>query len=400
MKFGLFKRKEKDAVEREEKNAVERDIFKMVTEIGNGFYSWNGRMYESDIVRACIKPQVKAFGKMVAKHVRETVKDGCKTVEINPQTYIRFLLEEPNEFMTGQMMQEKVANQLALNGNAFILIIRDPNGMPCGLYPIPAMAVEAKYNEQNTLYLKFYFQNGKWSVFPYSDIIHLRDDYVDNDIFGESPGKALAQLMNVVTTIDQGIINAIKNSAAIRWLLKFTQSIRKEDMKVAAEEFAKNYLELSTNKFGVAATDAKAEAVQIKSEDFVPNASQTDRQLERIYAFFGTNKKITCSNYTEDEWISYYEQKMEPLGMQASGEYTRKLFSRRERGYGNKIVFEASSLTFASMSTKIQLVQFVDRGIMTPNEVRGYLNLAPLEGGDEALLRKDTGKMGTEGSNG
>jgi hypothetical protein len=83
-----------------------------------------------------------------------------------------------------------------------------------------------------------------------------------------------------------------------------------------------------------------------------------------------------------------------------SGEYTRKLFSRRERGCGNEIIFESSNLTFASMTTKINLVQFVDRRIMTPNEVRKYLNLAPIDGGDNPLLRKDTGTITKGGDEG
>ncbi len=76
--------------------------------------------------------------------------------------------------------------------------------------------------------------------------------------------------------------------------------------------------------------------------------------------------------------------------MQLSGEYTRKLFSRRERGFSNKIIFESSNLNFASMQTKLNLVQYVDRGIMNPNEVRAILNMAPREGGDEYIRRLDT----------
>ena len=358
------------------RNATKKSIYKMITDNGNGFYSWNGKLYQSDIVRACIKPRTKAIGKMVAKHIRESKTEGGKEIAVNPVPYIRFLLEEPNEYMTGQMMQEKVSNQLALNGNAFILIIRDAFGLPVGLYPIPCIGVEAKYENENNLELKFYYPNGKYSQFPYSEIIHIRDDYVDNDIFGESPGPALTQLMNVITTIDQGIINAIKNSGIVKWLLKFTSSLREEDLKVKAEEFAENYLSISNNKsLGVAAVDSKADAIQVNPTDYVPNASQIDRQTKRIYAFFNTNDKIVHSNYSENEWISYYEQCIEPIGTQMANEYTRKLFTRRERGCGNAIVFESSSLTFASMSTKMQLVQFVDRAIMTPNEVRYYLNL-------------------------
>lgn len=64
--------------------------------------------------------------------------------------------------------------------------------------------------------------------------------------FGEPPGKALVELMNVVTTSDQGIIKAIKNGAVIRWLLKFTQSMRPEDLESNARQFAENYMNMSS----------------------------------------------------------------------------------------------------------------------------------------------------------
>ena len=76
--------------------------------------------------------------------------------------------------------------------------------------------------------------------------------------------------------------------------------------------------------------------------------------------------------------------------MQLSNEFTRKLFSRRERGFGNKIIFNANNLQYASMSTKLGLQAMVDRGAMTPNEWREVLNLTPVEGGDTPLRRLDT----------
>lgn len=377
------------------KNVAQVARYKMIVDRGNGFYSWNGKLYESDIVRACIRPRVKAIGKLTPKHIRND-KDGIK---INPEPYIRFLLEDPNPYMSGQMLQEKVATQLALNNNAFILIIKDSNGYPIELYPIPCMTVEALYNQTGDLFLKFYFQNGKIATFPYTEIIHLRDDYNDNDIFGEPPGKALTSLMNIVSTTDQGIIKAIKNSNVVKWLLKYNQTLRPEDIKKNTEEFVNNYLSLESSTVGAAATDAKADAIQVEPKDYVPNAAQTDRTTDRIYSFFNTNKKIVQSSYDENEWISYYESRIEPDAMQMSNEYTRKLFSRRERGFGNKIIFEASSLQYASMKTKLELVQFVDRGMMTPNEVRKIMNLTPIEGGDIAVRRLDTAPIKEGGGN-
>ena len=56
-------------------------------------------------------------------------------------------------------------------------------------------------------------------------------------------------------------------------------------------------------------------------------------------------------------------------------------------------------LQCASISTKLGLVQFVDRGMMTSNEVREILSLPPIDGGDNVLLRKDTGVLSEETSN-
>lgn len=108
-------------------------------------------------------------------------------------------------------------------------------------------------------------------------------------------------------------------------------------------------------------------------------------------------KKIIHSNYTEDEWNSYYESKIEPIAIDLANEFTRKLFTRRERGCGNRIVFEAANLACASISTKLNLVQMVDRGALTPNEWRATLNLAPLSGGDKPIRRLDTAVVTTEG---
>ena len=365
--------------------------YKMITDEGEGFYAWNGNLYQSDIVRAAIRPKARAIGKTVGKHIRETIKpDGSKDVKINPEPYIRFLLEEPNPYMTGQMLQEKLAIQLELNNNAFAYIDRDENGYPTAIYPITPTAVEALKDGRGELYLKFTLKNGRGVTFRYTDIIHLRKDFNNSEIFGEPTAGVLAPLMEIVNTTDQGIVKAIKNSNVIKWLLKFNQTLRPEDLKKQTKQFVQDYLSIESESVGAAATDAKADAIQVEPKDYVPNAVQMDRTVQRIYSFFNTNSKIVQGSYDEDEWISYYEQSVEPDVIQMSGEYTRKLFTRRERGFGNKIVFESSNLTFASMQTKLNLVQYVDRGILSPNEVRAILNMAPREGGDEYIRRLDT----------
>ena len=49
---------------------------KMVTETGNGLYVYDGNLYKSDIVRACIRPKIKAVGKATPRHIRTTIGPG------------------------------------------------------------------------------------------------------------------------------------------------------------------------------------------------------------------------------------------------------------------------------------------------------------------------------------
>ena len=154
---------------------------KVITDNGGGYYSWNGKLYQSDIVRSAIRPKARAIGKAVAKHIRKSVEGTA----VNPEPYMRFLLEEPNPYMTGQQLQEKLITQLELNNNSFAYINRDANGLPIEIYPITAIAAEAVI-KNGILYLRFNLLNGKEVTFKYSDVIHLRKDFNENDIFGDS----------------------------------------------------------------------------------------------------------------------------------------------------------------------------------------------------------------------
>ena len=84
--------------------------YQIVQERGNGAFIYNGKAYQSDIVQACLNPYIKAVGKLCPKHIRRT----ADTVQINPEPYMRFLLEEPNTILTMQKMLEKIMPSLIL----------------------------------------------------------------------------------------------------------------------------------------------------------------------------------------------------------------------------------------------------------------------------------------------
>ena len=169
-----------------------------------------------------------------------------------------------------------------------------------------------------------------------------------------------------------------------------TAVLHRHHLSTGLLKFVENYLAVETDTFGAAGVDAKANVQRIEPKDYVPNAAQTDRTIDRIYSFFNTNKKIVQSDYTENEWTAYYESEVEPVVVQMHQTYTVAIFTRKERGFGNRIVFEANNLQCASLTTKLAFQAMVDRGAMTPNEWRETMNMAPIPGGDKPIRRLDT----------
>lgn len=364
---------------------------KLVETTSNTLSLWGNEAYNNDIVRACITAKAQRISKLCLKHIQETTDDsGAKKLKVNPWPYMRFLLEEPNRYMTLAAFLFKLSALTDLTGNAFILKLRDENGITTEMFPIPATAAKAKFSDDGELFYEFSLKNGQRWRFPDADIIHLQGDFYLNDIFGDGKNKTLEPLLEVAETTDRGIINAIKNSSIIRWLLKYTSSLRPEDMKSRATEFADNYLSISNGAVGVAVADSKFDATQVNPQDYVPNASIMMRTPERIMSLFNINEKIIKSCANEDEENAYYEAVIEPWLAKLAQEMTRKLFTRRQRGTGNYITVGSFNLQAASIKTKLALVQMVDRGALTVNEWRETMGLPPVEGGNIPIRRLDT----------
>lgn len=360
----------------------------LTSDENDSYFNWDGNIYENDIIRSVIRAKAKAVAKTTAEHVR---KSGDSTT-INPDFYMKMLLKRPNPIMGMQQLLEKTVTQLELNNNAYIFINRDDNGYPIGLYPIVATNVQVLANSNDT-FLQFTIKkNGQIATFNYKDVIHLRQDFNDSDMFGSSNVEALASLMQVVNSVDKGIIKAIKNSNVVQWLLKYQANLTEDDVKKQTKRFTDSFLNIDSEYGGAAGIDNKVDAVRVEPKSYMPDKEFQKENAKRIYNYFGINEKIVSASFDENEWNAFYESSIEPILIQLSEEFTYKLFTRKEISYGNEIRFISKNLMFASMTSKIALGALADRAILNPNEIRDILGYAPHDNGDEFLLRKDTGK--------
>jgi HK97 family phage portal protein len=355
--------------------------YKMMNGYSPIFTPFGNNAYASDVVRSTVHSIASNAAKLKPKHIRRMEGN------INPQNsnLDRLLTVRPNPHMNAYDFYYKVVTQLYMKNNAFILIQSDGFNV-VGFYPIIASNVEL-LEYQDELFAKFTFSSARTITVSYNDVIHLRRFYYDNDMFGESNSEALLPTLELIHTSNEGISNAVKSSANLRGLLKFTQAMMKpEDIKKQRDEFVADYMDVNNNG-GIAALDAKADYTPLNNDPKMVNGPQMKLIEEKVYKYFNVNESIVMSKYNENEWNAFYESVIEPLAVQMSLEFTSKLFSDRQQGFGNEIIFEANRLQYASTTTKINVIKtLMPMGLLSINEGREVLNLAPVEDGDKRLV--------------
>lgn len=358
--------------------------FQTWREFGNyssTFRTFGVDIYKSDLVRSCIRP--------LAEH---SSKANARCTDKNIEHILNY---SPNIYMNGKDFLSKIRTKLEIQNNVFIYIARNDRNKVEGFYPVPYSSFEA-LDYQNRLFIKFSFKNAPDMTFAWDDLAIVRKDYNLSDIAGDD-NDAILQTLDLIYTSEQGIANAVKATANLRGILKSTKAmLSDEDIKKQKERFVRDYLNLE-NEGGIASLDATQEFSPITMNPTITSYETLKEFRENVYRYFGINDSIITSNYTESQMEAFYDARIEPFLVALSIELTRKIFSSRELGFDNKVIYESNRIQFASTNTKLQMVQLVDRGALTPNEWRLMFNLAPVEGGDVPIRRLDTAPVADEG---
>lgn len=336
------------------------------------FSSFGTDIYANEVVRACIRTLAEHTSKANVKVLRDGLP-GDKRLQ-------RMIQYRPNLYMNGKDFLYKVRTLLEINNVVFIYIMRDDFGRCIGIYPMPTAQLEA-VEAMGGLYIKFNYPNGLVMTHSWEDLAVLRKDYNTSDIWGDSNNAILTSL-DLLNTTNEGMANAIKATANMRGLLKNTKAgLKPEDVKASRDVFVNDYMTL-TNTSGVAALDAYQDFTPIKMEPVIANYKNVEELRNNIYRYFGVNEDAVLSKLSGDTWEAFYEAKIEPVLIALGLELTNKIFSDRERGYENEIIFESNRMQYMSTANKLALVQMVDRMAMTPNEWRQVMNMAPVPWGD------------------
>jgi HK97 family phage portal protein len=339
------------------------------------FSPYGGEIYANETCRACIRT--------LAEHTSKA-NPRCKD---DPKLE-KMLQYRPNLYMNGKDFLYKVRTRLEIDNTAFIFINRDDKGQVISLYPLPTAQTEA-IESDGRLYIKFTWGGtGQSLTAAWADLAVLRKDYNSSDIHGDS-NSAISTSLDLMDTTAQGMANAIKSTANIKGLLKFTKGmVKSDDIAKAKDLFVADYMAM-TNTSGIVATDSSMEYVPLKAEPLIADYKNIEELRLNIYRYFGVSEDAIQSKLFGDSWEAFYSAQIEPFLIALGLELTRKIYTDRELSFGNEITFESNRMQHMSMESKLKLVQLVDRKTMLPNELRAIMNLPPVPWGDEPLFWQD-----------
>lgn len=349
------------------------------------FRDWNGKIYESEIVRAAIDAR--------ARHISKLKVEITGTAQPSLQKKLK---AGPNQWQTWSQFLYRLSTILDVHNTAFVVPVFDKSMVITGYYPvIPESAEVIEY--KNEEWLKYRFSHGDVGAVELKKCAILTKHQYKEDFFGER-NNALDETMKLMHIQNEGIEEAIKNSASYRFIAQVNNFTKTTDLANERKRFSEENLTKDAEAGGILLFPNTYQNIkQVDAKPYTVDADQMKLILANVENYFGVNEKILKNEADGDELDAFFNGAIEPFAIQFSESMTRAIFSERERVTGSYLMANANRLQFMSISAKTSLAQLMlDRGVMSINEARALFNYAPVEGGDMRTIRgeyKDAGDV-------
>ena len=221
---------------------------------------------------------------------------------------------------------------------------------------------------------------GVKKVVPYSEIIHVRDKYMNNEFYSDDQQETLKNLVNTKHTLEQGIEKYIHTSNLVRGIVQVNAILKNEDLQKYLNDFNGQFDNLE-NKSSFAVLDNKASFTPISSNAQIPDHEIFESVNREIYSYFGLTQSIVENSASEDEMENFYDSIINPILKQISEEFSDKL--------NMTVTLALNNYIFTSFQRKVNAIkELMSFGILDINESRKLLGYSEL--GEEGAKRLQT----------
>ena len=348
------------------------------------YSQFGSNIYASDVVQQCLKCIVDEMKKLNPTHIRIKGND-----PVPVKGDLQDVLDNPNPLMTTSEFLEKTCWLLLMNYNVFIVptyrVWMDEKGTEHrvyeSLYPIKPVDVSFIQDDNNDLFVTFLFANGFETTIRYDSVIHVRYNYAVSDYMGGNEAgapdqTAILDTLKLNHNLLQGIAKAMNASYAINGVVKFNTLIDNGKTEAALKELEQK---LANSESGFLPLDLKADFTPLERKAAFVDQPTLEWIDSKILRYWGVPLPILRGDFTKEQYEAFYQKCLEPLALSISQAFTKKLFTDRERSFGNRVELYPKDLIFLSVSQTLEMINILSpTGGLFENEKRAALGLRPL----------------------
>lgn len=348
--------------------------FQTVTEDLPVFSAWDGSIYEQQLTRSAIHAFATACSKFSPEHHGTAKSRLTRAFETSPNAYStwpRFLYR----VATMYEVDDTVAIVPTFGGDLNTIT---------GIWPLKFDYAEVM-TYHGEPWVRFYLPKGDAMAIELENVCLLSKYQYASDLFGTA--NVLDTTMRLIDAQVQAQEAAIKNGASIRFIGAVDGMMKDSDIEKKRDKFTEDNLS-SKNQSGLMIYDATfRDLKQVTNQSYTIDNAEMERIKNDVFNYFGVNEDILQNRFDESTWNAFYEGKCEPFAIQLGEGLSHMLYTQRERA-NNWVSFSSNRLEYSSTESKRKIIgDLYDRAVITKNEGREILQLPPVEGGDEFVIR-------------
>lgn len=340
------------------------------------FHDHHGEIYENDLIREAIDARARHISKLKA-FISGTAQPGLQSK----------LRQGPNQWQTWSQFLYRTSTILDIHNTVFIVPVFDADLIITGYYPVLPIRCEVVEYE-GLPWLRYKFSNGGTAAVELRKCAILTKFQYKDDFFGET-NSAVDETMKLIDVQNQGIEEAVKNSATYRFIAQVNNFSKTEDLAKERKRFSEENLSKDAESGGILLFPNTYNNIkQVESKPYTVDADQRKMIEDNVFRYFGVNDKIMKNEANGDELDAFFNGAIEPFAIQLSETMTKAIFSERERANGSEFIANANRLQYMSVTAKVQMAQqLLDRGVMSINEARELFNYESVLDGDLRTIR-------------
>lgn len=302
----------------------------------------------------------------------------------------RLLTRSPNVNMTPFDLIRRIETIRNEKGNAYVVISRDRLLQPEALYLLNSdnvtPAIDGKSNE-----LYYVVRNGNNKiVFHNAEILHFKHISAMNSEVGISPINVLKNTTEFDNALRKFNLDEMQKMDA--FIINYATTVSEEQKRRVIENFKHFFSENGGVLFQEQGVEIEKLDRKYVSEDVV-NAENLTRQ--RVANAFGIptallNADANSMKSVEELNRFYLTHTLLPIIKQYEDEFNKKLLNENQKNEGFYFKFNTKALLRADVATQAEAYFKAGRtGWYTVNEIRGFEDMPPIEGGDVAMVSGD-----------